>query len=195
VNLPDMSGWEVPAALRKDPATAHLKTVVVSGSSELGERAIVEGLDAVSKPVNPIDLFEAVQRNIRQSDGRVLIIDDSEDDRTLLAGFLEPHVEEVRTARDGEEAFKLLEAFDAELILLDLVMPRMDGFAFLEKLRSDPRYAAKPVLVITGKKLTEEETSQVRRQSQGLVGKSGSLSKAIRKSLHSLIAPEETSEE
>src|SRR5690606_18689512 len=111
---------------------------------------------------------------------------------TLLAGFLEPHVAEVRTARDGAHALEVLETFDAELILLDLVMPRMDGFAFLLELRSREAHKETPVLVITGKKLTPEESASVRSQSQGFVAKSGQLDRAIRKSLHTLVTGKES---
>lgn len=187
VKLPDMTGWEVLSQIRKEPSTRHLHAVVVSGTADLGERALIAGLDAVSKPVNPLDLYEAVRRNVRKRAGRILIIDDSEDDRTLLAGFLEPHVEEIRTAVDGAEAMDVLRSYDADLILLDLMMPRMDGFQFLRALRESVRHSDTPVLVITGKTLSAEESKVIRAETQGMVGKGGQLSKAIRMGLQSLV--------
>ena len=85
------------------------------------------------------------------SSGRVLIVDDSPDLRDAAAAFLRASSLEVETAVDGLDAIKKLErGFRPDVILLDVVMPRIDGFAFRRWQLADPRFAKTPVVVLSG---------------------------------------------
>ena len=74
-------------------------------------------------------------------------------------------------AEDGVQALDVLDDFDPGVILLDLVMPRMDGMTFLKTLRDDPRHSRTPVLVVTSKELTAVETALLERTTSGIVRK------------------------
>jgi CheY-like chemotaxis protein len=85
------------------------------------------------------------------SHGRVLVVDDSRDLREAAAALLRASALEVETAVDGLDAIEKLEGgFRPDVILLDVVMPRLDGFAFRRWQRSDPRFALTPVVVLSG---------------------------------------------
>jgi CheY-like chemotaxis protein len=130
-------------------------------------------MDILGKPVDRDALEQAVRRNLRGRASRALVVDDDADSRLLLSSLLETSVEEVRTAADGLQALHLLEEFAPGVILLDLVMPRMDGMAFLKALREHPRHARVPVLVVTSKELSEAETAVLDRVTAGVVRKGG----------------------
>jgi signal transduction histidine kinase/CheY-like chemotaxis protein len=80
---------------------------------------------------------------------RVLIVDDQEENRALLVSLLVPLGLEAEQARDGQEALELLDAGDFDLVLLDLVMPRLDGFELLDAIRTDPRREGLPAIAIS----------------------------------------------
>ena len=81
---------------------------------------------------------------------KILLIEDSQIVREPLARLLAAEGFEVFSAADGHEAFALLEANGADMILLDVLMPRMDGVRFLESLRGDTRFRDVPVIIVTG---------------------------------------------
>jgi CheY-like chemotaxis protein len=88
---------------------------------------------------------------------RVLVVDDSAPVRDLVVVNLELEGFEVRTAVDGQEGVEAAVDWRPDLITLDVVMPRLDGFGALERLRSDPRTADVPIVVLTSKDMTEED--------------------------------------
>jgi CheY-like chemotaxis protein len=81
---------------------------------------------------------------------RVLVVEDTPIVREPLARLLTQEGMEVRAAADGTEAFEVLRAERVDLVLLDVLMPRMDGVAFLAAMRSDPRWRDLPVIALTG---------------------------------------------
>jgi PleD family two-component response regulator len=107
--------------------------------------------------------------NVDRGTRRVLIVDDHQDARRLIRRILEAHgdfkILESHTARDG-----LLQAKSEppDLIILDLMMPGMDGFEFLERLQSQARTASIPILVVTAKELTEAEIRFLRDRTSAL---------------------------
>jgi len=107
----------------------------------------------VSLPGNPADAAaDAVARSLAVAPGRprLLVVDDEDDVREALALLLEPAYQ-VATACDGEEAVRLARADPPDLVLMDLIMPRMDGFAALEALRADARTAEVPVIFVSAR--------------------------------------------
>jgi CheY-like chemotaxis protein len=128
-------------------------------------------VDLVGKPVDRDTLEEAVRCNLRGHASRALVVDADPDSHLLLTTLLESAVEEVRTAKDGIQALAVLDDFEPGVILLDLVMPRMDGMTFLRALRDNPRHYRTPVLVVTSKELTAPEMAVLDRATAGLVRK------------------------
>jgi CheY-like chemotaxis protein len=171
LKMPGMDGWATLRAFKADLALRHVPVIVVSVIAAEARGTFLGQVDLVGKPVDRDALEAAVRRNIKGRASRALVVDDDPDQRLLLSSLLESSVEEIRTAADGQQALELLEEFEPGVILLDLVMPRMDGMTFLRALRENPRWARTPVLVVTGKELTEAETALLDRVTAGVVRK------------------------
>ena len=171
LKMPGMDGWATLSAFKADPTISGIPVVVVSVVAAEARGTFLGHLDIVGKPVDRDTLEDAVRRNLRGHASRALVVDDDPDSRLLLTTLLESAVEEVRTAEDGVQALDVLEDFEPGVILLDLVMPRMDGMTFLKKLRNDPRHSRTPVLVVTSKELTAVEMALLERTSDGILRK------------------------
>jgi PleD family two-component response regulator len=85
------------------------------------------------------------------SSGKILVVDDDEDSRTLLAHLLKREGYEVATAVDGQDAVEKLPDDSIDVLLLDVMMPRMDGFAVCKALKKDPKTASLPVILLTAR--------------------------------------------
>ena len=171
LQMPGMDGWATLRAFKADLTLRNVPVVVVSVIAAEARGNFLGQVDLVGKPVDRDALEEAVRRNLRGRASRALVVDDDPDSRLLLSTLLEGAVDEVRTASDGIQALAMLENFDPGVILLDLVMPRMDGMTFLRVLRDNPRYARIPVLVVTSKELTAAESAVLDRVTAGVVKK------------------------
>jgi NO-binding membrane sensor protein with MHYT domain/CheY-like chemotaxis protein/nitrogen-specific signal transduction histidine kinase len=161
----------VPSFAAEDP---------VSEASER-ETSLLETLD---RQCSRDALVAVLQRHSRSMPTRVLIVEDERDAQELLLHHLRNEANvETRIADSGITALQLLGDFVPDLILLDVRMPKMDGLVFLKHMRSDPRYARIPVVVVTGEELTVAERAQLMAQSLGIVDKGANLELAVRSAL------------
>jgi CheY-like chemotaxis protein len=127
--------------------------------------------DFLTKPVDPDRLTAVLLRHQGdQSDRRVLVVDDDADLRRRLRGLLEKDGWVVDEAADGREALDRLSARPS-LVLLDLLMPVMDGFEFLAEFRKHDEYRAVPVVVLTAKDLTAAEQASLRGSTETVLRK------------------------
>jgi PAS domain S-box-containing protein len=169
--MPQMDGASVIHALKADPQLRAIPLVVVSIVAEERRGSILGAVDILEKPVAREALQAALRRSLLPARAKILVVDDEEDARQILLSHLAEEPVEVRTAANGQEALAALETFPPDLILLDLIMPVMDGVAFLDVLRNDPRYHDLPVIVITSKELSQAEKTELRRQTFEIVKK------------------------
>jgi signal transduction histidine kinase/DNA-binding response OmpR family regulator len=184
LQMPGMNGWEMIQRLKAHRTTEEIPVVIVSimgGEEQVG---LVGVVDVVPKPVNRDALYVAMRRNLHQLTGRVLIVDDSPDATRLLQAHLEefPGIV-VQTAENGRVALKMLPGFRPDLVILDLMMPDMDGHAFLEHLRADPELAHLPVLVVTGQTLTAAEQRALEQHATAVLHKGVAMGEELRRTL------------
>ncbi len=142
VMLPRLNGWEFLGRAKADDSIARIPVVIVSMLDERGKGFAFGAADYLVKPVNHLDL-EATLRALTDGKGgaqplKVLAIDDDPLAITLVESLLEPEGFVVVRALGGEDGVRAAEAEQPTLILLDLLMPGMDGFEVLERLQSDP---------------------------------------------------------
>ena len=152
VNFADGQGWEILTRLKDRDDTFDLPIVVVTLSDE-SERAYRLGAHTfIQRPFTPEDLIKAVLDAEQESNkDRILIIDDQPDAIRLLEGVLnENGTFRVFSAENGKDGISLVARRRPDLIILDLRMPEMDGFAVLQELRSNPETANIPVMIVTG---------------------------------------------
>ena len=117
----------------------------------------------------------------------VLVVDDDVHTRQLLSALLGSEGYQVRTAREGRDAFAALSAAPPALILLDVRMPVMNGREFLRTLRADPRTAALPVIVVTSLDADDPELTGIAEQVSGVLGKGPALEQALPELLRTLL--------
>ncbi len=163
VLLPGIDGWGVLEVLKSDPQTRDLPVVVVSVTDDPRRAYALGASDYFVKPVNREILLERLSRHTRLSSAQqtVLAVDDEKTDLDLMAGILRGAGYRVLEARSGREALDLVQRDPPDLIVLDLVMPELSGFAVLEELRRRGATRQVPVLVLTPRDLTAEDKRQL----------------------------------
>ena len=158
VMMPHMDGWAVLTALKADPATADIPVILVT---IVDDKQLGFALGAVDYFTKPIDFkrLQAALAKYRRPAGppTVLVVEDDPATREMLRRTLARDGWEAVEAQNGREGLERLDETAPGLILLDLMMPEMDGFEFLEALRQRPDGRDIPVIVITAKDLTEDD--------------------------------------
>jgi signal transduction histidine kinase/CheY-like chemotaxis protein len=172
VMMPSMDGWSVLAALKADLATMRIPVVMVSMVDDKQMGFSLGAADYLTKPVDRERLSAVLAQHAPQAEHKVaLVVDDLPANRDLLRRALEGLGWTVGEAEDGRAGLAAIEKRRPELILLDLMMPVMDGFEFLRELRSRPEGRAIPVVVVTAKELTSEERDLLRACVENVVQK------------------------
>jgi CheY-like chemotaxis protein len=169
--MPEMDGAAVICAIKADPQLRRIPLVVVSLVADEHRGSILGAVDILEKPISREELLAALERYRLPAGARVLVVDDQSDAREIIRAHLSEKGFQIQTAENGRAALASLEAFPADLVLLDLMMPEMDGMAFLETIRCDPRHQKLPVLIITAKCLSLVEKGRLRKQAIEFVKK------------------------
>jgi signal transduction histidine kinase/DNA-binding response OmpR family regulator len=158
IRLGGDDAWAFIAEIREDNATRHLPIVVVTSIDDQS-KGLALGADAYAiKPVNRAWLLDTLTRLIdRRQAPRVLLIDDDEISRYLVRTRLAQARVAVAEAAGGAEGLRQARACHPHAIVLDLVMPEMSGFEVLRRLKDDPATADIPVVVLTSKRLSQDE--------------------------------------
>jgi CheY-like chemotaxis protein len=160
--MPGMDGPAVLSALKAEPELADIPVVLFTGMGDGRREAFQLGAsDYVVKPVDPDHLTAILHRYCASADRRALVIDDDADLRQRLRDLLEKAGWEVDEAADGREALARLANQSPNVILLDLIMPEMDGFAFLAELQQREEVRSVPIVVLTAKDLTTADRQRL----------------------------------
>ncbi len=166
VLMPGLDGWEVLRRLKSDPELAAIPVVMVTIVGEQNKGYALGASDYLEKPVERDRLRAILDRyRLRDEKHRVLVVEDDESMRAVLCRMLRGEGFEVAEAENGRVALARLEEMRPDWILLDLIMPEMDGFEFLTELRKRPGHHRIPVVVVTAADLSEADR---RRLSGGV---------------------------
>jgi PAS domain S-box-containing protein len=185
--MPEMTGWEALKEFKEARDLQDIPVVIISVVAGEQDRGNIFGaVDLLTKPVDRDDLIRVLRRNLREPrGGRVLVVEDEAGTQELFRRYLEDIGLQVTLAGNGEEAEVALGKFTPEIILLDLVMPVMDGTAFLQRLRRDPTRVEIPVIICTGKELSVDERKRLLSQATEIVAKGDDLETKLRRVLSS----------
>ncbi len=176
VEMPHLDGWSVLHAIRSDPELGHTPVVMVSVVNEQSLGYTLGATDYLVKPIE-WDHLKAIMDRYRhvQATADVLVVDDDADARDRLRTMLARDGWRVTDAANGREALARMADATPALILLDLMMPIMNGFDFLAALRARPEGRDIPVVVLTAKDMTAAERARLEQQADQVVIK-GSIS-------------------
>jgi CheY-like chemotaxis protein len=188
--LPDMSGLEVLAGIRAAGANARAPIIVVT---VVAARGVVAGFavhDIMGKPLDGQALLASLRRaGVPSPHGTVLVVDDDPDALKLMSAVLAQLGYNAVCAENGLRGLELAKEVRPAAVILDLIMPGMDGFEFLDRFRTDPEGVASPVIIWTGKHLTGAEQSRLRASANAVVGKGHATSAAFVEDLGALLRP------
>jgi signal transduction histidine kinase/CheY-like chemotaxis protein len=172
VMMPTMDGWSVLRALKADATLRHIPVVMVTIVGEVGRGFALGATDYLTKPVDRGLLVDAIRRYVgTQATPRVLIVEDDAMTRAILRRTLDEAGFAVDEAEHGATGLAQVRATPPSIILLDLMMPVMDGFEFLSELRSDAAHSAIPVLVLTAKELSRDEEQFLNARAENVITK------------------------
>ena len=161
--LPGIDGWEVLAQLKADPGTAAIPVIVVSMLDERGRGFALGATEYLVKPVGKEQLLAALYRATAMPEQKhmVVAIDDDPLAIELVRASLEPEGWTVLGAATGQEGLALIRERKPSAVLLDLLMPGMDGFEVVEALRADPDTKSVPVVILTSKSMTPQDKERL----------------------------------
>jgi CheY-like chemotaxis protein len=188
--MPGMSGWEALKLMKEDPELQQIPVIVVSVVADEERTGSVFGsVDLLTKPVDPQKLLTVLRRNLREMQGKtVLVVEDEAETRALIKEHLQQAGLKTVLAANGVEAEAALEEGHPALIVLDLVMPVMDGTAFLQRLRSNPARVEIPVVICTGKALSPEEKARLLAQATEILGKGEGFRDALLRAVRAYVS-------
>lgn len=182
------SGWEILLQLKHDPRTTGIPVIVVSIVDQPTAGAAIGADEYLVKPVDKATLLAAVARCLDDGEASsparpILVVEDDTPTREIIAELLKTKGYAVATAADGASARAQVAASLPQLVILDLVLPKVGGFELLAEWRADPRTAELPIFVLTSKELTAREKSYLRANAQSLFHKQESWQEALLKQL------------
>lgn len=159
--MPDMDGWEVLQGLKKNPETKDIPVIIVSISEGRETGFALGAIGYVTKPVSKKQLISEIEKIGKPGTRSIMIVDDNELDRRQIGRIIEEEGLDLIVAEDGAVCLELIKKQVPDVLVLDLMMPEMDGFAVLEKIRSNPETRDLPIIVVTAKDLTEEDRNKL----------------------------------
>jgi PAS domain S-box-containing protein len=190
VTMPRMDGWSVLRALRADPELGDTPIIMVTVLDEQNLAFSLGATDYLHKPVEWGQLKSAMERfKPSEHDGPVLVIDDDADARERMTTLLAREGWRVTSAEHGRAGLEAMAARMPSLILLDLMMPEMDGFAFLRALRARREWRDIPVVVLTAKDVTADDRRRLAGQADRVLQKGQLGLSDLAETLRSLVSP------
>jgi len=186
--MPNKDGWQVLHELKTDVTTRDIPVIVLSIVDKKSFGFQLGATDYLVKPLDGEAVLAALNRLARASHGvppkRLLVVDDDPQVIDMVCQFLEQTEYVVEGAEDGVAALEAIVRQRPDAILLDLVMPRLDGFGVIEQLKHDPDCRCIPVVVLTAKTLANEEIARLQDCVSQVVRKQGLDSETLIQELH-----------
>jgi CheY-like chemotaxis protein len=172
IMMPELDGWTVLAALKGDPTLADIPVVLVTIVDEKQRGYALGAAEYMIKPVDR-DRLVAVLRAVTDRVGDLLLVEDDPDTRATMALALAQEGWKVTEAEHGRAALLRLAERGADVIMLDLMMPEMDGFEFVAELRRREEWRGIPVVVVTARDLSDDDRRRLNGGVERVIQKSG----------------------
>jgi CheY-like chemotaxis protein len=174
LGLPQMSGWAVLDAIKGDPDTRHIPVHIISAADEDLDAYQRGAIGFLTKPVSQGDLdgaFQRIEQLITAKIKSLLLVEDDDALRLSVRKLLEANDVAITEASLGKKALEHLASHHFDCMILDLSLPDMSGFELLNRLHSDEAIPKCPVIVYTGKELSEEENVELLKYADSVIVK------------------------
>ncbi len=190
--MPNVDGWEVLRRLKDDPDTESIPVIMISMVDDGKKGAALGAVEHLRKPVDREQLRRVISKFVKTA-GKVLVVEDDPATQEVMSRALDADGVEALVANNGQEALDILKDNWPELILLDLMMPVMDGFEFISHFRKLEGSEKVPVIVVTAKDLSVKEREELAGRVTGIFAKEEDYVEDLIQSIGSIIKdPDET---
>jgi signal transduction histidine kinase/CheY-like chemotaxis protein len=181
IAMPGMDGWSVLSALKNDPDLRETPIVILTMADNKNLGYALGATEYLMKPIDRERMAAVLRKYSRLSHNPILVVEDDPNTRDLLRSILTKDGWSVQTAENGRVALEKVSGTRPGLVLLDLMMPEMDGFAFLEEFRKFPSVGGVPVIVLTAKDLTGEDRKRLNGHVQRIMAKGEGIESVLKK--------------
>jgi CheY-like chemotaxis protein/anti-sigma regulatory factor (Ser/Thr protein kinase) len=188
--MPGRDGWQILHDLKEDPATSNIPVILLTIIDKKAKGYRLGAAAYLLKPLDPVLVRDTLHRVIGKTDSlqkRVLVIDDDPNIADMLRQVLPESEFKLDSALDGIAGLEAVEALHPDIILLDIVMPRLDGFGVIENLHSDPKTRDLPIIVISAKELTQDEFSRLKEAAAFIIRKQGFQGEKLVEEINSVL--------
>lgn len=187
IMMPQKDGWQVLRELKRDSEAKSIPVIIHSMIDNKPLAMSLGAIDVMPKPVDSKQLLQRVQSAVKTDDQFVLVVDDNKDYANALKQLLDVEGYKTTVAHSGEEAMNVLKKSTPAVIFLDVVMPGMDGFQVVRKLQGNDAWRKIPVIILSGKELTNRERDMLQAYIKDVMNKEEfskeALSNTIKKAL------------
>jgi CheY-like chemotaxis protein/signal transduction histidine kinase/HAMP domain-containing protein len=176
IDMPGVDGWAVLERLKHHPETRHIPVHIISGLDETRQQGLRAGaLAYLEKPVSRESLDQAFARISdfleKSEDRNLLVVEDDATQRNAIVELIDADDVNITAVQTAEEALAALQERRYDCMVLDLGLRDMSGFELLEQVKSDPEKKDLPIIIYTGKELSREEDTRLRRYAETIIVK------------------------
>jgi CheY-like chemotaxis protein len=191
VMMPTKDGWQVLYELKRDPATRDIPVIMLTIVDKKPLGYELGAADYLLKPFDTDAIVAALRRVAHRNGGqqpkRVLVADDDPNVLDMVRQLIGEQYE-LSSAGDGMDALAAIARDRPDVILLDLLMPRLDGFGVIEQLRQNPAHKSIPIVVLTAKSLSDAETAGLKSSVANVIRKQGLAGEALIREIEGALA-------
>jgi HAMP domain-containing protein/CheY-like chemotaxis protein/signal transduction histidine kinase len=174
IQLPDMEGWTVLDRIKHNKSTRHIPVHIISGDDETARGLKLGAFATVQKPVTKEgldDAFAKIKGFVERSNKSLLVIEDNEAQRGAIVELIGEGDVEITAVASGAEALALLRERHFDCMVLDLGLPDMSGFEFIDRIKTELNVHDIPIVVYTGRELTKKEETELKRMAEAIIVK------------------------
>ena len=190
--MPGTDGWTVLTELKADPDLANIPVFVISIVDDENKGYSLGASEYLTKPIDRTRIHILMKR-YKWDSGSALVVEDDTGTRKMLSKMLEDYGLNVAEAGNGRIALDEVQKKPPSVIFLDLMMPVMDGFEFLEELRKKPKWRSIPIVVITSKNLTHADRLRLNGGVEKLIEKKSLEQNDFLKEVRYILEPQASS--
>ncbi|NOR87993.1 MAG: response regulator, partial [Bacteroidales bacterium] len=171
VMMPDMDGWEVLQELKSHAQIKNIPVIIVSVSDDRDTGFALGAVGYINKPINRILLVSEIYK-LMKSPETIMIVDDDDFERKQISSIIDAEKLKTIPLSGGLECLQMMEKNIPDILILDLMMPEMNGFQVLEKIRKDEKTKDLPIIVVTAKDLTSDDKKVLSGNISSIITKS-----------------------